>query len=180
MKGDTNEITRSVVVDGVRFFAGFLHERKRLLDFFDRMEKPALLFTGDVHNSMSIEVTDNVWEFLCGPMNSTGHPIATAGNPPFGGWFDSQGRPVKMKWVAGFPNNLHYSRIRSPYYAVVQVNNLFKTAKPEGTGYQYVAYDHPQVVVRFHDGYSGRLENAESISTADLVSHPGSAETPPK
>jgi len=157
-------------------FGGYLHEREQLLTLFDKLDKPVLIFTGDVHNAMSIQVTDNVWEFLCGPMNSTGHPIGTAGNPPLGGWFDSEGRRVKVKWVAGSPNNVHYSRLRSKFYAVVQVNNLIKAARPQGAGYQWVAYDAPQVVVRFHDGHRGRLVYAEGISRADVERQPPSSD----
>ena len=36
-----------------------------------------------------------------------------------------------------------------------------------GPGYQYLAFDEPQVVVRFHDGYTGDLLYAEGISTLD-------------
>jgi len=148
-------------------FCGYVHERKILLPELDKIEKPVLIFTGDVHNSFAVQITDNVWEFMVGPMNSAGHPIGTAGLPPFGGWFDSEGRHVKIKWVAGFPDNVHYSRQRGTYFAVVQVNNIMRAARPDGTGYQYVSYDEPQVVVQFYDGYTGRLSYAEGISTAD-------------
>ncbi len=149
-------------------FCGYVHEREMMIPELDAIDKPVLIFTGDVHNSFAIQVTDNVWEFLCGPMNSAGHPIGTAGLPPFGGYFDSEGRTVKVKWVAGFPDNVHYSRQRNTYYAVVQVNNIMRAARPEGVGYQFVTYDEPQVVVQFYDGYTGQLQYAEGISTADV------------
>jgi hypothetical protein len=145
-------------------FPGFVHERELILEELDALEKPVLFFTGDVHNSLAVRITDNIWEFMAGPMNSKAHPVGTIGNMPFGGWYVNEGRKVKVKWVAGFPNNVHYSRLHSTYYAVVQVNNIFKTAKPEGRGYQFVAYDVPQVVVRFHDGYTGKLLYAEGIT----------------
>lgn len=148
-------------------FCGYVHEREQLIPVLDQLEKPVLIFTGDVHNSIAAQISDNVWEFLCGPMNSAGHPIGTAGLPPFGGWFDSEGRTVKIKWVAGFPDNVHFSRQRNTYYAVVQVNNIMKAARPEGVGYQYVSYDEPQVIVQFYDGYTGKLVYAEGISTVD-------------
>jgi hypothetical protein len=149
-------------------FASYVHEREILLKELDRLNKPVLIFTGDVHNSIVAQITDNVWEFLCGPMGSTAHPIGTAGRMPMGGWWNSQGRPVKIKWIAGFPDNVHYSRLRNAYYAIVRVNNVAPSSKPDGSGYQWSAYDAPQVVVRFHDGYTGRLLYAEGISTADL------------
>ncbi len=145
-----------------------LEERERLLQAFDALAKPVLILTGDVHNSFAVRITDNVWEFMCGPMNSQGHPIATAGDPPFGGPYESAGRTVQIRWVAGWPNNVHYSRLQSTLYTVVQVNNVLKTARPKGPGYQWVAYDAPQVVVRFHDGYTGKLLYAEAVSTADV------------
>ena len=151
-----------------------------LLNAFDKLPKHVMILSGDVHNSMSIQISDNVWEFLCAPMNSTGHPISTAGDPPFGGTFDSEGRDVQIKWTLGFPNNVHYSRLRGTSYGVVQINNVMKTARPEdkGPGYQWVAYDEPQVVVRFHDGYTGRLLYAEGISAAQAErEHEGEAET---
>jgi alkaline phosphatase D len=148
-------------------FCGYVHEREVLLKQLDRIDKPVLIFTGDVHNSFAVQITNNVWEFMCGPMNSAGHPIGTAGLPPFGGWFDSEGRKVKIKWVAGFPDNVPYSRLRNTYYAVVQVNNLMKAPRPSGTGYQFVSYDEPQIVVQFYDGYTGKLAYAEGISTVD-------------
>lgn len=151
-------------------FCAYVHERELLVNALDQIQKPVLIFTGDVHNSFSIQVTDNVWEFLVGPMNSEGHPIGTAGLPPFGGWFDSEGRTVKVKWVAGFPDNVHYSRLRNTYYAVVQINNLMRTARPEGVGYQFIPYAEPQAVVQFHDGYTGKLLYAEGISTLDSKS----------
>jgi hypothetical protein len=149
-------------------FVMFLKEREMLLELFDSLDKPVLILTGDVHNSFSIQITDNVWEFMCGPMNSAAHPIGTAGKPSFGGWYDSAGRRVKIKWVAGFPDNVHYTRLHATYYAIVQVNNIFNGPLPEGPGYQRIAYDSPQVVVRFHDGYTGRLVYAEGISMVDL------------
>ncbi|MCA9179053.1 MAG: alkaline phosphatase D family protein [Planctomycetales bacterium] len=148
-------------------FPSFLRQRERLLEFLDRQPKPVLIFTGDVHASASVKITDNVWEMMCGPLGSTGHPIATLGNPPRGGMWDSQGRRVEFRWVTGFPNNLPYERIRNTYYGIVQVNNVLPVARPAGPGYQWAAYDRPQVIVRWHDGYTGRLAYAESITAGD-------------
>lgn len=148
-------------------FAGYVHEREILLKAFDRIEKPILIFTGDVHHPFAAQITDNVWEFLCSPMNSAGHPLSTAGLPPLGGWFDSEGRTVKIKWAGGLPDNVHYLRQRQTFYTVVQVNNIVSVPTAKGTGLQQVAFDEPQVVVRFYDGYTGRLLYAEGISTAD-------------
>lgn len=149
-------------------FASFLHQRERLIDAMDAVDKPVLIFTGDVHASASVRITDNIWEMMCGPLGSTGHPLGTLGNPPMGGRWSSMGRDVLVRWVSGFPNNLPYHKIRNTYYGVVQVNNVLKVASPRG-GSQFHAYDRPQVIIRWHDGYTGRLAYAESITTGDVA-----------
>ena len=149
-------------------FASFVHERERVIEALDAIDKPVLVFTGDVHNSFSVRITDNLWEFMVAPLASTAHPIGTAGNMPLGGAWSSQGREVRIRWCGTMPNNVSYERQRNTFYAVVQVNNLMRTARPKGAGYQYVAYDAPQVVVRWYDGYSGRLRYAESVSALDV------------
>ncbi len=151
-------------------FAGYVHEREQILPVFDKIEKPILIFTGDVHHPFAVQISDNVWEFLCSPMNSAGHPLGTAGLPPLGGWFDSEGRKVKIKWAGGLPDNVHYLRQRQTFYTLVQVNNVTTAPTPGGTGVQHVAYDEPQVVVSFYDGFTGRMLYAEGISTADAKS----------
>jgi len=155
---------RSAKEDG---FCGFVAERERLLKALDALEKPVIVLTGDLHNAFAIQITDNVWEFMTGPLSSANHPIATAGDPPYGGWFNSEGRRVKIKWVSGFPNEVSYRRLRNVYYGVVQVNNVLKSGRQASPGLHWVAYDEPQVVVRIHDGYTGQLVYAEGISTAD-------------
>ncbi len=117
--------------------------------------------------SYGVPVTDIIWDFMAGPTNSSGHPIGSAGLPPFGGWFDSQGRKVKVKWLGGAPDNVHYSRVRSTFYAVVKVNNIMAAGTPDGSGYQYVPYDEPQVVIQYFDGHTGKLVYAEGLSTID-------------
>jgi alkaline phosphatase D len=148
-------------------FPSFLHEREELIAFLDTVDKPVLIFTGDVHASASVKITDNVWGMMCGPLGSTGHPIATLGNPPRGGRWQSMGRDVEVRWVTGFPNDLPYQRIRNTYYGLVQVNNVLEVGTPDGRGTRCVAYDSPQVIVRWHDGYTGRLAYAETISPRD-------------
>ncbi|TWT64534.1 alkaline phosphatase D family protein [Rubinisphaera italica] len=148
-------------------FPSFVHQREKLLDLMDQIKKPILIFTGDVHASASIKITDNVWEMMCGPLGSTGHPLGTLGNPPTGGMWSSMGRDVEMRWVAGFPNNLPYQRIRNTFYGMVQVNNVLKVASPEGNQPQWTAFDEPTVTIRWHDGYNGSLMYAETISTMD-------------
>ncbi|MBX3180418.1 MAG: alkaline phosphatase D family protein [Candidatus Hydrogenedentes bacterium] len=150
-------------------FLGAIQERDRLLAALDAIEKPVIIFTGDLHNAFAVQISDNVWEFMTGPFNSFNHPILTAGNPPppYGGWFDSAGTNVKIKWVAGFPNEMSYQRLTNKYYGIVQVNNALKSGRQEGPGLHWVAYDEPQVIVQFIDAYTGEMVYAEGISTAD-------------
>lgn len=148
-------------------FCAYVHEREELLEILDTIEKPVLILTGDVHHPFAVQISDNVWEFLCSPMNSANHPIGTAGLPPLGGWFESQGRKVKIKWAGGYPDNVHYLRQRHTTYTVIDVNNIVRAGRNDGPGYQFLAYDEPQVIVRFHDGYTGDLLYAEGISTID-------------
>ncbi len=147
-------------------FPSFLHQRERLLEAMDAVQKPILIFTGDVHAAAAVKVTNNIWEMMCGPLGSTGHPLATLGNPPKGGSWTSMGRNVRVRWISGFPNNLPYEKIRNTYYGIVHVNNVLKVGSLDG-GYQFSAYDEPQVIVRWHDGYTGRLVYAESITVSD-------------
>ncbi len=148
-------------------YCGYVQEREELTKLLDEIEKPVLLFTGDVHHPVAAQITDNLWEFLVSPVNSAGHPIGTAGLPPLGGWFDSEGTTVKIKWLGGYPDNVHYLRQRNTVYAVVSVNNIVKAGRKSEPGYQFIAYDAPQLVVSFHDGYTGEQLYAEGISTLD-------------
>ncbi|HIE99332.1 MAG: alkaline phosphatase D family protein [Fuerstiella sp.] len=162
VKGETTESKG----DG---YCGFVHEREELTAVLDDLQKPVLLLTGDVHHPVAAQITDNVWEFLISPVNSANHPIGTAGLPPLGGWFDSEGRTIKIKWLGGYPDNVHYLRQRHTVYSVITINNIVKAGRKEGPGYQFLAYDAPQVVVSFHDGYTGDLLYSEGISTLDAM-----------
>ena len=157
-------------------YCGYVHEREALTRVLDEIQKPVLLLTGDVHHPVAAQITDNVWEFLVSPVNSANHPIGTAGLPPLGGWFDSEGRTIKIKWLGGYPDNVHYLRQRHTVYSVISVNNIVKAGKKAGAGYQFLAYDAPQVVVSFHDGYSGDLLYSEGISTLDAMPPQSAAE----
>jgi phosphodiesterase/alkaline phosphatase D-like protein len=150
-------------------YCGYVREREELTEVLDRIPKPVLLLTGDVHHPVAAQITDNVWEFLVSPVNSANHPLGTAGLPPLGGWFDSEGRTIKIKWLGGYPDNVHYLRQRHTVYSVISVNNIVKAGRREGAGYQFLAYDAPQVVVSFHDGYTGDLLYSEGVSTLDAM-----------
>ena len=155
-------------------FPGFVHERELILAELDQIQKPIMFFTGDVHASVSAQITDNIWEFMVAPFNSNGHPIGTLGNMPFTGWYNAEGRWVRVKWVGSAPNNVHYSRLHRTFFAVARVNNVFSTARPdgEGPGYQHVPYAYPQVIVTWYDGYTGVPAYSETVSTLDLQDPP--------
>ncbi|MEO1990811.1 MAG: alkaline phosphatase D family protein [Pirellulales bacterium] len=149
-------------------FPSFLNQRERLLESLDTVEKKVLIFSGDVHHAASVRISDNIWEFLCGPLASTGHPLATLGNPPTGGSWESMGRNVTIRWLSAFPNDLPYQRIRNAYYGVVQVNNVAEVGTPTGHGIRYVAYQCPTVTIRWHDAYDGRMIYAETVSASPI------------
>ncbi len=155
-------------------FPGFVHERELILVELDKIDKPIMFLTGDVHASVSAQITDNIWEFMVAPFNSNGHPIGTLGNMPYTGWYNAEGRWARIKWVGSGPNNVHYSRLRRTFFAVVRVNNVFTAPRPdgEGTGYQFLAYPHPQVIVTWYDGYSGDPVYSETVSTLDMEEAP--------
>lgn len=155
---------RSVKEDG---FTGAVKEREELLELFDKQEKPVLLFTGDLHSAYSIQISDNVWEFMTGPLSASNHSLATAGNPPAGGWFDSEGRTVKVKWVSAMPNEVPFPQNKNNYYGIVSINNLMKSPRANEPGFQWLAFDEPTVTVQFRDAYTGQLIYSESISTLD-------------
>ena len=155
-------------------FPGFVHERELILAELDKIDKPIMFLTGDVHASVSAQITDNVWEFMVAPFSSNGHPIGTLGNMPFTGWYNSEGRWVRVKWVGSGPNNVNYSRLHRTFFAVVRINNVFACPRPdgEGPGYQFIPYEHPQAIVTWYDGYTGSLAYSETVSTLDLQREP--------
>lgn len=132
-------------------FPSFLHQRERLIAALEAVGKPVLIFSGDVHHAASIRIGGSVWEFLCGPLASTGHPLATLGNPPTGGSWGSMGRAVDVRWLSGFPNDLPYQRIRNAFSGVVQVNNVATVGRPDGPGLRLAAFARPTVTIRWHD-----------------------------
>ena len=41
-------------------WTAFLHERERLIDFWDGLGKPVFVLTGDLHNSFAVQVSERV------------------------------------------------------------------------------------------------------------------------
>ncbi len=54
-------------------WTGFFDEREMLIDEWEKLGKKVFVMTGDLHNCFAIKVTDNIWEFCCGPHNSVNH-----------------------------------------------------------------------------------------------------------
>jgi alkaline phosphatase D len=142
----------------------FLAEREELLNYCDsRKQQRFFLLTGDLHNSFAIRVTDNVWEFAAGPVNSVNHaPQNDEGGRPPNGVFTYGPRPVEIRWSTYvMPDIPRLERIY-PTYCVVQVNNVFNNPVQRG-GTRWIAYPHPQVIFNYHDGLTGDLLYSESI-----------------
>ena len=134
-------------------------ERNELIDFWDALDKPVFVLTGDLHNSMAIKITDRVWEFASGPHNSGNHAAWAESERPDTGLYKSQGKQAFIRWSTHFQNDSKPRR--QPVYTVVQVNNVMNN--PIDDRDRWVAYAHPQVVFQFYNGLTGDLLYAESI-----------------
>jgi len=147
-------------------WTGFFDEREYLIRQWEEIGKRVFVMTGDLHNSFAIRVTDNVWEFCCGPHNSVNHvPELDESDRPATGKFKFGPRECDIRWSSYILADLPRLQRLYPYYCVVQVNNVFNMPKQLG-GTRWVAYPHPQVVFQYYDGRTGELAYAESISTA--------------
>lgn len=145
-------------------WTGFFDEREMLINEWEKLGKRVFVMTGDLHNSFAIKVTENVWEFCCGPHNSVNHVPA----------FDESDRPATGKWTFGprecdirwssyiLPDLPRMERLY-PHYCIVQINNVFNMPLKLGDK-RWVAYPHPQVIFQYYDGRTGELDYAEAIS----------------
>jgi hypothetical protein len=143
-------------------WTAFLAERDELLDFWQSLNKPVLVMTGDLHNSFAVKITDKVWEFAAGPHNSQNHPVVSEGNRPPNGLFNSRGRKCEIRWSSFIRNDVP-ARLRWwPIYAVAQINNVFPNPRADGSS-RWVAYPKPHVVIQYFDGVTGDLLYAEPV-----------------
>ncbi|MBQ17358.1 MAG: alkaline phosphatase [Planctomycetaceae bacterium] len=140
----------------------FFDERERLINAWDKLDKPVFVLTGDLHNSFVIRITDNVWEFASGPHNSNNHWASDEGDRPANGRFQYGPRPVDIRWSSYFKTDIPRFNLRTPYFCVVQLNNVFNNPKIPG-GTRRVAFPRPQVIFQYYNGKSGQLEYAESV-----------------
>ncbi len=145
-------------------WTGFFDEREMLIAAWEKIGKKVFVMTGDLHNSFAIKVTDNVWEFCCGPHNSVNHvPKNDESDRPATGKFKFGPRECDIRWSSYILPDLPRLERLYPHFCVVQVNNVFNMPKQLG-GKRLVAYPHPQVVFQYYDGRTGELAYAEAVS----------------
>ena len=145
-------------------WTGFFHEREKLINDWDKLGKKVFVLTGDLHNSFAIKITDNVWEFCCGPHNSVNHvPKNDEMDRPATGIFDWGPRKCDIRWSSYILPDLPRLERLYPHFCIVQVNNVFNMPKKLGDN-RLVAYPHPQVIFQYYDGRTGDLAYAEAIS----------------
>ncbi|MCH2209537.1 MAG: alkaline phosphatase D family protein, partial [Lentisphaerales bacterium] len=140
----------------------FLDEREQLIKFWEEIDKPVFVLSGDLHNSFGIQITDKIWEFASGPHNSNNHPLKFEGGRPINGPFQYGPRPCFIRWSSFALNDVDKYQRRRPMYCVVQVNNTFNSPLKIG-GERQVAFPIPQVIFKYFDGVTGELMYSESI-----------------
>ncbi|MEM1061727.1 MAG: alkaline phosphatase D family protein, partial [Planctomycetota bacterium] len=147
-------------------WTGFFNERELLIREWERLGKKVFVMTGDLHNSFAIKITDDIWEFCCGPHNSVNHvPANDESDRPATGLFKFGPRECDIRWSSYIlPDVPRLDRIY-PHFCVVQVNNVFNMPKTLDGEQRLVAFPHPQVVFRYFDGKTGEFVYAESVST---------------
>jgi phosphodiesterase/alkaline phosphatase D-like protein len=140
----------------------FYDEREKLINAWDKLDKPVFVLTGDLHNSFVCKITDNVWEFASGPHNSNNHWVSDEGDRPANGRFQYGPRAVDIRWSSHFRADIPRFNLRHPYFCVVQLNNVYNNPiKPDGT--RWIAYPRPQVIFQYYHGKTGHLAYAESV-----------------
>jgi hypothetical protein len=145
-------------------WTGFFDERELLINEWEKLGKKVFVMTGDLHNSFAIKVTENVWEFCCGPHNSVNHvPKLDESDRPATGKWTFGPRECDIRWSSYILPDLPRLERLYPHFCVVQVNNVFNMPRKLG-GKRWVAYPHPQVIFQYYDGRTGELDYAEAIS----------------
>ena len=147
-------------------WTSMIEEREELITAFEALHKPVFILTADLHNSFAVKITDLVWEFASGPLNSVNHvPANDEGGRPATGLFKSGPRTCDIRWSSFVLPDLERPQRMYPYYCVAQINNVFNMPRTLG-GTRWVAFPNPQVVFQYFDGRTGEFQYAESISTA--------------
>jgi phosphodiesterase/alkaline phosphatase D-like protein len=145
----------------------FLDEREILIQFWDALDQPVFILSGDLHNSFAIKITDKIWEFASGPHNSSNHALLSEGSRPVNGIFQYGPRPCMIRWSTSMLNDISKSQRRTPVYCIVQINNVFNNPQKIGET-RWVAYPIPQVIFQFFSGISGELLYSESILASSM------------
>jgi len=141
----------------------FLDEREKLIEFWQTLNKPVMVMTGDLHNSFAIQITDRVWEFCAGPHNSVNHvPEGDEADRPITGPFKFGPRECDIRWSSYVLPDIAREHRHFPFYCVVQVNNVFDNPAKPGE-HRWVAYPQPQVIIQYYDGITGELRYAEPV-----------------
>jgi len=140
----------------------FLDERETLINFWDDLNKPVFVLTGDLHNSFAIKVTDNVWEFASGPHNSVNHRAVDEGGRPVNGPFKYGPRACEIRWSSTAMEDIPRPARMFPHFCIVQINNVFNNPIELG-GTRWIAYPKPHVIFRYYDGLTGDFKYAETI-----------------
>jgi len=149
-----------------------LHERAELLKIAESLHKPVFFMTGDLHKSFVARIAPGVYDVATGPHTSSNHRIGDAGGAPPSGWYKSGDRLVNILWASNqYRNDSGGSSGKArgkgwPIYSVVRINNAFNIPDTAGKD-QWEAYPEPQVIFEFHDGYTGDLVFAHSVSTSE-------------
>ena len=145
-------------------WTGFFDERELLIEEWTKLNKKVFVMTGDLHNSFAVKVTDDIWEFCCGPHNSVNHvPSLDESDRPATGKFQFGPRECDIRWSSYILPDLPRLERLYPNFCVVQVNNVFNMPQKLGDT-RWVAYPHPQVIFQYYNGRTGELSYAEAIS----------------
>lgn len=142
----------------------FLDEREKLISFWESLEKPVFVLTGDLHNSFAVKITDHIWEFCSGPHNSVNHRLSDEGDRPKSGLYQFDEREMDIRWSSFVLDDVPRPQRMYPHYCVVQINNVFNNPKQLGDE-RWVAYEHPQVIFQYYDGRTGEFRYSETVST---------------
>jgi phosphodiesterase/alkaline phosphatase D-like protein len=146
-------------------WTAFLDEREQLIRHWESLGKPVMVITGDLHNSFAIKLSDQVWEFCCGPHNSRNHPASAEGNRPPNGRFNSRGRECDILWSTYFLDRVPLDLRKQPVYCMVQVNNVFNNPAMPGEQH-WMAYPRPQVIFQYFNGLTGEMMFAQPVLAA--------------
>jgi phosphodiesterase/alkaline phosphatase D-like protein len=145
-------------------WTGFFDEREQLIAAWEKLGKKVFVMTGDLHNSFAIKVTDDIWEFCCGPHSSVNHvPVNDESNRPATGKWKFGPRECDIRWSSYILPDLPRLERLYPHFCIVQVNNVFNMPQKLGDK-RWVAYPHPQVIFQYYDGRTGELDYAEAVS----------------